>query len=137
MEFLIASVCDMTCRTCFRLGSCVTRLRKMQRQRSRAQARFATLALFLCSVTMLIVSGPLNEEIVGDICICESTLTVHSGRIVRQLSMKALRELTYLGDRLGIGRERYEFSYTNVWGLPDALSIFSFHRPISQAGARC
>jgi FixJ family two-component response regulator len=53
-----------------------------------------------------VVSGLLNKQIAGELGICEETVKVHRGHVMRKMGADSLADLVRMSERLGIPHRR-------------------------------
>ena len=64
-----------------------------------------------------VVSGFLNKQVGADLGICEITVKVYRGRVMRKMGADSLAELVSMAQRLGIPRLRYHRAVDQARGL--------------------
>ena len=68
--------------------------------------RYATLSRREREVMALVVSGLLNKQVGGRLCISEVTVKLHRGSATRKMGENSLPELVYMATALGVAWPR-------------------------------
>jgi FixJ family two-component response regulator len=63
--------------------------------------RYASLTFREQQVMGLIVLGLMNKQVAGELAICEITVKVHRGRLMRKMGARSFAELVYMEAQLG------------------------------------
>jgi FixJ family two-component response regulator len=64
------------------------------------QARYASLSRRERDVMALVVTGLLNKQVAGELGICEVTVKLHRGRVMRKMNARSLPDLVNIAARL-------------------------------------
>jgi len=70
-------------------------------ERTMLERRFATLSPREQDVLQLVVTGMLNKQIAGQLCIAEKTVKIHRGQVMHKMEAGSLAELVRMSQKLG------------------------------------
>jgi FixJ family two-component response regulator len=67
------------------------------------RARYASLTAREKEVMAMVVSGLMNKQVAGELCISEITVKAHRGRMTRKMRAATFADLVNMAARLGVG----------------------------------
>jgi FixJ family two-component response regulator len=85
-----------------RAFECDSNRRAAAFRKQQALVRFRSLTPRETDVLRLVVGGRLNKQIAAELCISESTIKVHRGRVMQKMRVRSVAELVRVAEAAGV-----------------------------------